>query len=89
MNRFWLAIAVGLGVSVAGVAVADSLTSAKQSDFFAPGRHQFYVWCSRGADYIAVERGSSAEDAQTRLYDSLKAKGRSTCWPVWQGKISG
>jgi hypothetical protein len=89
MNKIWLAIAVGIGVTAAGVAVADNLTSSKQSDFFAPGKHQFYVWCSGGADYTAVQRGFSAEDAQLKLYNGVKAKGRPACWPVWQGKISG
>ncbi len=89
MNRFWLAIAIGIGVSAAGVAVAEGLTSAKQSDFFAPGKHQFYVWCSGGADFTAVQRGSSAEDAQMKLYEGVKAKGRPACWPVWQGKVAG
>ena len=89
MKRLWTAFAVGLMVTAAGVAVADNLASDKQSDFFAPGRHQFYVWCSDGADYTAVQRGSDAEDAQTRLYNAVKAKGRSACWPVWQGKVAG
>jgi heme exporter protein D len=86
MNRIWLAIAVGLGVMAAGVAVADSLTSSRQSDYFAPGKHQFYVWCSGGGDYTAVQRGSSAEDAQMKLYNGIKTK---ACWPVWQGKVAG
>jgi hypothetical protein len=89
MKGIWLAVAVGLGVSAAGVAVADNLYSTKQSDFFAPGKHQFYVWCSAGSDFTAIERGSSAEDAQMKLYNGVKAKGRPACWPVWQGKIAG
>jgi hypothetical protein len=89
MRRLWWAVALGIGVTAAGVAVADSLTSSKEADFFAPGKHHFYVWCQDGADYSAVARGVSAEDAQMRLYNGAKAKGRPACWPVWQGKISG
>jgi hypothetical protein len=89
MNRIWLAAAIALGIGVAGVAVADNLASSKQSDFFAPGKHRFYVWCSSGADYIAVQRGRNAEDAQLKLYAGVKARGTPACWPVWQGKISG
>jgi hypothetical protein len=89
MNRFWLAVAVGIGVTAAGVAVAGNLYSSKQADYFAPGKHRFYVWCQGGGDYTAVEHGLSAEDAQLKLYGSVKAKGRPACWPVWQGKISG
>ncbi|MDR3527307.1 MAG: hypothetical protein P4L57_08495 [Rhizomicrobium sp.] len=88
MKRYWLALAVGLGVTVAGVAVADNLSSAKQTDFFAPGQHRFYVWCGNTSNYSAIAYGSSAEDAQLRLYKDVKAKGHAACWPVWQGKIS-
>jgi len=87
--RIWAAVAVGLMVTAAGVAVADSLASSKQADFFAPGKHQFYVWCGSGADYTAVEKGRSAEDAQLKLYNAIKAKGTPACWPVWQGKVAG
>lgn len=89
MNRIWAAIFVGLMVTAAGVAVAGNLSSNKQTDFFAPGKHQFYVWCNNGADYTAVERGLSAEDAQLKLYNKVKAKGTPACWPVWQGKVAG
>jgi hypothetical protein len=37
---------------------------------------------------MASVSGASAEDAQMKLYDSNKAHGHSTCWPVWQGKIA-
>ena len=87
--RLFGAIFGGLLVVAAGVAVADNLASAKPTDFFAPGKHQFYVWCAKGSDYTAVESGASAEDAQMKLYDAIKAAGHSACWPVWQGKISG
>ena len=89
MNRIWLTAAIALGICVAGVAVADSLTSSKQSDFFAPGKHRFYVWCASGSDYMAVQRGRNAEDAQLKLYDGVKAKGSPACWPVWQGRVAG
>ncbi|GAA0550896.1 hypothetical protein GCM10008941_33560 [Rhizomicrobium palustre] len=84
-----MVLAAGIAITAAGVAVADNLTSARQTDYFAPGKHRFYVWCGQGGDYTAIERGASAEDAQLRLYNGAKAKGRATCWPVWQGKISG
>ena len=79
----------GMLVAVAGVSVAATLTSSKQADFFAPGKHQFYVWCAGGTDYTAVESGSSAEDAQMLLYNTAKAAGKAACWPVWQGRVAG
>ncbi len=85
-NRILAAVAGGIALAAAGVAVADNYASTKQTDFFAPGKHQFYVWCSGGNDYTATQKGKSAEDAQMRLY---KAVSRSACWPVWQGRVSG
>jgi hypothetical protein len=74
---------------VAGVAVAGNFSSNRQADYFAPGTHQFYVWCSGTPDYTTVERGHSASDAQMKLYDETKKAGKKTCWPVWQGRVSG
>ena len=76
----------GIAVVAAGVAVADSYASTKQTDFFSPGKHQFYVWCAGGKDYTAIQKGGSAEDAQMKLYNSIKG---AACWPVWQGRVPG
>jgi hypothetical protein len=89
MKRVLGAALGGVLVAVAGVAVAATLTSSHQTDFFAPGKHQFYVWCAGGTDYTAVQRGASAEDAQMLLYNAVKAAGKAACWPVWQGKVGG
>ena len=89
MRRILGAMTGGVLVAVAGVAVAATFTSSKQTDFFAPGKHQFYVWCAGGSDYTAVESGSSAEDAQMLLYNTAKAAGKAACWPVWQGRVAG
>ena len=88
MKRVLGAAVGGIMVAVAGVAVAANFTSSKQSDFFAPGKHQFYVWCAGGTDYMAMQNGQSAEDAQMRLYNATKASGKTSCWPVWQGRVS-
>jgi len=88
IKRVLGAAAGGVLLAVTGVAVAANFTSSRQTDFFAPGKHQFYVWCARGGDYTAYEQGNSAEDAQMKLYNAAKAQGRTTCWPVWQGKVS-
>ena len=89
MKRILAAAAGGVMLAAASVAVADSFTSTKQTDYFASGRHQFYVWCAGRADYTTVEKGRSAEDAQMKLYNSMKAAGHATCWPVWQGRVAG
>lgn len=87
MRRVLAAAIGGVIVAVAGVAVAANFTSSGQSDFFSPGKHQFYVWCAGSSDYMATEAGSNAEDAQIKLYNATKAHGKSTCWPVWQGRV--
>ncbi len=89
LNRILAALVGGAVIVAGGVAVADSFASAKQTDFFSPGKHQFYVWCAAGNDYTAIQKGKSAEDAQMKLYEAVKAVGRSACWPVWQGCVSG
>ena len=89
MKRVLAAAVGGVLVAVAGVAVAANFSSSKQADFFAPGRHQFYVWCAGGSDYMAAQSGASAEDAQMQLYNATKRAGKTNCWPVWQGRISG
>jgi hypothetical protein len=88
MKRVLAAAIGGVMVAVAGVAFAANFSSSQQSDFFAPGKHQFYVWCAGGSDYMAMHNGSSAEDAQMRLYNEAKAAGKTSCWPVWQGRVS-
>ena len=87
MKRVLGAAVGGIVVAVAGVALAANLTSSKQADFFASGQHQFYVWCAGSADYVATATGNNAEDAQMKLYNANKARGRMTCWPVWQGRV--
>ncbi|HET7336032.1 MAG TPA: hypothetical protein VFI93_13025 [Rhizomicrobium sp.] len=87
MRRILAAGIGGVIVAVAGVAVAANMTSSGRTDFFSPGQHQFYVWCAGGSDYMAMANGANAEDAQMKLYDRTKAAGKSTCWPVWQGRV--
>jgi hypothetical protein len=87
MRRILAAAAGGVLVAVAGVAVAANFTSSAQTDFYSPGKHQFYVWCAGGSDYMASESGANAEDAQMKLYHQTKAHGKNTCWPIWQGRV--
>jgi hypothetical protein len=89
IKRVVAAAVGGVMVAVAGVALAANFTSSKQTDFFAAGRHQFYVWCAGGTDFTAIEAGSSAADAQIKLYNQEKRAGKTNCWPVWQGRVSG
>ncbi|HXM00483.1 MAG TPA: hypothetical protein VN932_11180 [Rhizomicrobium sp.] len=87
-KRILAAAAGGVLVAVAGVAMAATFSSSARTDFYSPGKHQFYVWCAGGSDYMATAPGANAEDAQMKLYDASKAHGRSACWPVWQGRVS-
>ena len=89
INRVLAAGVGGVLMAVAGVALASNITSSRQADFYAPGRHQFYMWCAGGSDYMAAQSGTSAEDAQLSLYNNAKRAGKMNCWPVWQGRLSG
>ena len=86
--RLCLGLVGFVALAVAGVAVAANLTSSHRSDFFSPGKHQFYVWCASGGSHIAYEDGASADDAQDKLYAAEKTSGKSNCWPMWQGRVS-
>jgi len=88
-RRILAAMAGGLIFAAAGVAAAGNFVSSADTDFFSGGKHQFYVWCAGSSDAMATAAGTNAEDAQLKLYQSLKASGRSTCWPVWQGHVGG
>ena len=79
---------VGILFAAAGVAVAGNFASDHEVDYFAPGTHQFYVWCPGGTDSSATAKGMTAEDAQLSLYKSIKAAGRLNCWPIWQGRVA-
>jgi hypothetical protein len=85
-KRFFVIVAAAALFTGAGVAAAGSFTSSAQTDFYAAGEHQFYMWCPASGNYMATETGKSAEDAQLRLYDAAKAAGHSACWPLWQGR---
>ncbi len=88
MKRILAASVGGILFTAAGVAAASNFASDRQSDYFARGNHQFYVWCASGNDYVTTANGPSAEDAQLTLYNSLKASGKTRCWPVWQGRVA-
>jgi hypothetical protein len=89
MKRVLIAAVGGVLFAAAGVAAAGNFSSDRQVDFFAQGTHQFYVWCSGSGDYVATADGANAEEAQMKLYNAAKAAGKSTCWPVWQGRVAG
>lgn len=78
-------VAVFAAIATVSVSAADDLVSAHSNDFYAPGKHQFYVWCADGSDHVAYQKGASAEDAQMKLY---RASANQKCWPIWQGRIA-
>jgi hypothetical protein len=88
VKRVLAAALGGVLFAAAGVAAAGNFSSDRQVDFFAKGTHQFYVWCSGTGDYVATAEGASAEEAQMKLYNAAKAAGKTSCWPVWQGRVA-
>ena len=86
--RICLGLIAFAALAAAGVAVAANLTSSHNSDFYSPGKHQFYVWCASGGSRTAYQNGLSADDAQNKLYAAQKATGQASCWPMWQGKVA-
>jgi hypothetical protein len=88
VNRALIVVVAGVLFAAAGAATAGSLSSDRQVEFFASGIHQFYVWCPGANDFLASAAGSNGQDAQMKLYNSVKTSGKS-CWPMWQGRVAG
>ena len=78
------AAALVLSIGAATAATSD-IASHRRADFYAPGKHQFYAWCSNGQDRRVAQTGESASDAQARLVASQKVA--STCSLSWQGRL--
>ncbi len=88
----------GFGAVVAGILGGLALTGtlmgaayaldASQDARVQQGQHQFYVWCTGADDFSMTGEGATAEAAQMAIYEKLKAEGRTSCWPIWQGKVS-
>jgi hypothetical protein len=79
-----LALSTGISIGVAMAATSD-ISSHRRADFYAPGKHQFYAWCSNGQDRRVSQTGETARDAEARLLASDKVAG--SCRLAWQGRI--
>ena len=68
-----------------GVAMADisDIASHRRTDFYAPGKHQFYAWCSNGQDRRVAQSGDSARDAEAKFTQTVAG----SCRLAWQGRI--
>lgn len=69
----------------AAMAVTSDISSHSRTDFYAPGKHQFYAWCSNGQDRRVAQTGESARDAEARLLASQSVA--ASCRLAWQGRI--
>ncbi|HRE62043.1 MAG TPA: hypothetical protein PL096_13125 [Micropepsaceae bacterium] len=77
--------AAGLGL-LAAASIANAADAAREN-YNQAGTHQFYVWCTGStASYTTTADGANAEEAQMKAYEEAKAQGKTTCWPIWQGK---
>lgn len=74
-----------LAMTGAALAALDSSHEAHAKS----GTHQFYVWCTGAKDYTLTQQGANADAAQKAAYDKLKAEGKTNCWPIWQGLVTG
>jgi hypothetical protein len=71
--------------AAAAMAATSDISSHRRADFYAPGKHQFYAWCSNGQDRRIAQTGETARDAEVRLLASQKMAG--SCRLAWQGRI--
>ncbi len=80
-----LGAAALLSSVTAGSASTSDIASHLRSDFFAPGKHQFYAWCASGEDRIVSQVGRSAKDAEAKLL--ANSADLSDCRLSWRGRI--
>ena len=80
-----LSIAALMLSATAGMAATSDITSHQRADFYAPGKHQFYAWCTGGADRLVAQDGISAKDAEAKLSEKMTAQ--AGCRLSWQGRI--
>lgn len=73
--------------ATACMAATSNITSSHRTDYYASGKHQFYVWCATGNDRIAFQDGATAMDAQAKLAQSGVAAAQGGCQLTWQGRI--
>ena len=79
------AVAALIFTGQAGIAATSDIASRRRTDFYAPGKHQFYAWCADGQDRLVAQSGDSAKDAEGKLLASQKVAG--SCRLAWQGRI--
>jgi hypothetical protein len=68
----------------AAIAATSDISSHRRSDFYAPGKHQFYAWCADGQDRLVAQNGGTASEAEDKLLASQKLGG---CRLSWRGRI--
>lgn len=71
----------------AGALMMTGQAFALDSSFEAmskSGTHQFYVWCTGGADSEATQDGATADEAMASLQGTLG----NNCKAVWQGLVN-
>jgi len=83
--RILLSAAVLVVSTGTAMAATSDISSHRRADFYAPGKHQFYAWCSNGQDRRIAQSGDSARDAEARLLASQKVE--ESCRLAWQGRI--
>jgi len=68
----------------AAFAATSDIASHRRSDFYAPGKHQFYAWCADGQDRLVAQNGATANEAEGKLLASQSLGG---CQLSWRGRI--
>jgi len=70
-----------LGVVALSTATAMAALNYDRVNYFKPGKHQIYVWCTGGTpDTSVTVEAANAEEAIKKA-----VAGKPNCWGVWQG----
>ncbi len=68
------------------VARASPPLERDKAAYAQAGTHQFRVWCTGASDLTLQTEAPSGEAARAVTWARLTAEGRTTCWPIWEGR---
>jgi hypothetical protein len=81
MKKVAWQIALGIGLAMVSATTASAALNYDRVNYFKPGKHQIYVWCTGGTpDTSVTVEAPNAEEAIKKA-----VAGKPNCWGVWQG----
>ena len=79
--RLFLLLVLGVVTAIVTATPSTAALDYDRANYFKPGKHQIYVWCTGGTpDTSVTVEAANAEEAIRKA-----VAGKPNCWGVWQG----